>query len=272
MKKIPKLSICIPCFNEEKYIRECVESVLSQNFTDFVLNIVDDNSTDNTISIVEKIKDQRIVIHKYNTNVGLSQNWNRCLIIAKSPYIKILCADDVLKPFSLKYQVDILDEYKNVLLVFGANNIINASGKSILERKLFSENKIIKGNLLIKEIFRNARNILGEPGGIMFRRNVLVNNNLSFNKNYNYIADLDLWIKILKHGDGYFLNKEIFSFRIHSSSNTPKLLKKSFHEHLRLIKENSKQYNISLLERFIFYCRLIIFMFGKMIFVFIYAR
>ncbi|MDO8657169.1 MAG: glycosyltransferase [Candidatus Levybacteria bacterium] len=50
MKKIPKLSICIPCFNEEKYIKECIESVLSQNFTDFVLNIVDDNSTDNTIS------------------------------------------------------------------------------------------------------------------------------------------------------------------------------------------------------------------------------
>ena len=272
MKKTPKLSIFIPCFNEEKYIEIAVKSVLNQTYKDFILNIVDDNSTDNTLNIVKKIKDPRIVIYKYNTNIGCHPNMNRCLKLPKSPYVKILCADDILSPDCLKDEVEILDKYPSVSLVFCASNIINSNGKIIFQRKLFSDDRMIKGDKLIKKILTSAHNILGEPSGTMFRKNIIEKYNISLNENYKYMPDLEMWIKTLKYGDGFYINKKLFSFRLHKSSGTPKLIKRSLDEHLKLMREYGKKYNIPLVEFLFFYIKLVLFLFGKIIFVFIYAR
>ena len=93
----PKISVCIPTYNYAHYISFAVESILSQQFTDFELIIVDDCSKDNTEEIVSRfLCDKRVSFEKNERNLGLVANWNKCLSKAKGEYIKFVFADDML--------------------------------------------------------------------------------------------------------------------------------------------------------------------------------
>src|SRR5687768_7682840 len=114
----PKVSILIPTFNYGRYLDEAIQSALQQTFRDFELIIVDNNSTDNTKEMISQyLSDERIRYYRNETNIGLVNNFNRCLELATAPYIKFLLADDILHPELLEMFVQILDEYETVALV-----------------------------------------------------------------------------------------------------------------------------------------------------------
>ena len=75
----PKLSVCIPVYNGAAFIKETIDSVLNQNFKDFEIVIVDNQSTDNTISIVKSYSDPRIKLFINETNIGMIPNWNKAM-------------------------------------------------------------------------------------------------------------------------------------------------------------------------------------------------
>lgn len=89
------LSIIIPLYNKEEYIKDTIESVLSQDFTDYEVLVINDGSTDNSLSVVESINNQHIRIIDKN-NEGVSATRNRGLSEAKGEYICFLDADDHL--------------------------------------------------------------------------------------------------------------------------------------------------------------------------------
>src|SRR5688572_8967364 len=105
-----KLSVCIPVYNCGPYIKEAIDSVLNQDFKDFELIIVDNRSTDNTVSIVKDYKDSRIKLIENDTNIGLLGNWNKAVSLATGQYIKLLPADDFIYPGCLKRQCEVLDK------------------------------------------------------------------------------------------------------------------------------------------------------------------
>lgn len=265
MKKPPKISVCIPCFNEEKYIKQAIESVLAQTYSNFVLYVIDNNSTDKTLDIVKGIKDKRIFIHKNKTNIGMYGNINKCLEIAESNYIKILCADDLLEKNCLKKQINIFIKHLDVVLVYGASNVINPQGKIIFKRFFLPVSTKTDGNLLIKKILKSARNPLGEPSNIMFRKEIAISYNIVFDESLKYIADIDMWIKLLMHGKGYYLNETISSFRLHKSSGTAILMKGSIKEHLELMQKYQNRFKFSIYDRLMYKSKLIIFMFLKIL-------
>src|SRR3990170_405399 len=86
----PCVSVCIPTYNGGKYIRECIESILVQTYTDFEILIVDDKSFDETIEIAEEFArgDKRIRIVRNRQNLGLVKNWNKCVELAEGEWIK----------------------------------------------------------------------------------------------------------------------------------------------------------------------------------------
>ncbi|TFH08432.1 MAG: glycosyltransferase family 2 protein, partial [Nitrosomonadales bacterium] len=89
--KMPKVSICIPTFNSENYLRQAIESALSQNDQDFEIVIVDNCSTDHTGKLVEDLQkrnDGRVHFYKNDHNIGLAGNFNECLKYAQGEYIK----------------------------------------------------------------------------------------------------------------------------------------------------------------------------------------
>ncbi len=96
-----KFSICLPSYNGAGIITETIQSVLSQDYDNFELIIVDDNSKDNTEEIISKIKDSRIKFYKNDVNLGYSKNLEKCRQKATGDIIYLMGQDDILAEGSL---------------------------------------------------------------------------------------------------------------------------------------------------------------------------
>lgn len=105
-----KISVIIPLYNKEKQIKDTIDSILKQDFTDFELIVVNDGSTDNSLKIVEAINDERVRIIN-QANAGVSAARNRGMAEAKGEYVLFLDADDILLPgaFNVVEQMDDAD-------------------------------------------------------------------------------------------------------------------------------------------------------------------
>lgn len=128
----PFLSIIVPVYNVEKYLHECVDSILGQDFTDFELILVDDGSPDNCPAICDEYaeKDNRvIVIHKENG--GLSSARNAGIDICKGEYIWFIDSDDYIREDCLQKMCIQLDKSDPDLLLFGYNQL-NDRDRSII--------------------------------------------------------------------------------------------------------------------------------------------
>ena len=245
---VAKISVCIPVYNGEDYLKEAIDSVLSQEFTDFELIIVDNQSTDSTIKIIESYKDKRIKLFRNDTNIGMIPNWNRALELAGGEYIKILPADDLLMPGCLKLQAEVLenDTNKEISLVSGRRNIINDQGKILFNRGYSRTRLRVNGYSAINRVIRSGGNTLGEGGAVMFRREILQKTG-NISDSIFYVLDLDLWFRILLHGDLVVLPQVVSGFRISGSSASVQIVNKQKEDYFNFIKKiyKSKQYQLS---------------------------
>jgi len=216
----PLTSVCIPTYGGATHLAATIESVLAQEFSDFELLIIDDNSPDETDSVVASYPDPRIRYFKNHKNLGPEGNWNRCLELAQGRYFKLLPQDDQLYPGTLQQQVGILeaDVDQRIALVFGARDIINAEGRKLTQRGCPGcQEGHVDGRELVRRCVRYGTNLIGEPGSVMLRKS-LANTVGPFDGSIGYIIDLDYWVRLLAHGDAYYLNQPVSTFRISSGS------------------------------------------------------
>lgn len=129
----PTVSIGFAVYNGERYIREAVESILSQTYTDFELIISDNASTDNTATICMEYaaKDPRILFHRNSTNIGGANNENLTYTLSKGKYFRWAAHDDVLAPRLLEKLVNILDHDPETVLAYSEIQKIDSEGNSI---------------------------------------------------------------------------------------------------------------------------------------------
>jgi glycosyltransferase involved in cell wall biosynthesis len=109
-----KVSVLMSVYNDDRYLRQAVDSVLAQTFTDYEFIIVDDGSSDESTSILDGYTDPRIVRLRNEQNIGLADSLNRALMIARGQYIARMDADDISMPERLVKQVDFLDTHPEV--------------------------------------------------------------------------------------------------------------------------------------------------------------
>ena len=234
---VPKISVCIPTFNNANYLRQAVESVLRQNDQDFEIIIVDNCSTDHTSTLVEDLQkknDGRIRFYKNDRNIGLAGNFNKCLKNAHGIYIKFLCSDDVLLPECLEKMVAALDAHQSVTLVCTGRLIISEIGKKIGFKQYPSKDIIIRGsNATTKCLF--GKNYIGEPTAVMFRKRDLTGN---FREDLPQLMDMEMWFQLLEQGDLLSIGVPLCAIRLHSDQVTH-----TNKESGRLIDDNVKLFN-----------------------------
>ena len=110
----PCVSVCIPTFNRCDFLKESIESVLTQTFEDYELLISDNASTDMTEELVRSYRDKRIRYSRNLNNIGVRNNMNNCLALSRGKYITILPDDDVMMPENLTKKVHVLNREKRV--------------------------------------------------------------------------------------------------------------------------------------------------------------
>ena len=215
----PYISVCIPVYNCEKYIGATIESVLAQTVKDFELIILNNCSTDRTLDVICQYNDPRIRLIENETNIGAEGNWNKALFEARGEFIKILCADDLLYPTCLERQLAVFENFSNdgVALVCCGRDVINGQGKKIMKRNFKGQCGRLLGHHVIKKTIRAGTNLIGEPTAVLFRADVLANAG-QFDATIPYIIDLDLWCRMLLHGDIYIIPESLCVFRVSSNS------------------------------------------------------
>ena len=191
-----KVSVCVPCYNHAHFLTQAIESVLAQTFGDFELVVVDNCSTDHTRELVADYaeRDQRIRYLCNESNVGARENLNRCLQAAQGEYVKILCADDLLAPDSLRVAVSLLEANPEVVLVTHGRQYTN---EKLLPQKVEAyacRSLQCPGTEAIRRCLLEG-NLIGEPAAVLFRRSVA---GRGFDVAYGQLIDLEFWCYLLE--------------------------------------------------------------------------
>ena len=225
--KISEILVFVPTYNSEKYLRQCLDSVLQQTFQDWQCVISDDASTDKSIEIAreyEKI-DSRFKVLTHEKNVGAANNWNRAKENNNSFATKILCADDYLLKDALKEQVDILQRNQTAI-VFSERYIVFPSGKKLHPRLPKYASKI-SFNDAFKFYINLGRNIFGEPVTALFRTDLFVQSE-GFYPKFEYSLDTSGYMAIARGHDVTFDSSVVGAFRVSKSQWSHKLKGKQF--------------------------------------------
>jgi glycosyltransferase involved in cell wall biosynthesis len=215
----PLVSICIPVYNCEAYVGRAIESALAQTCSDFELIICDDCSTDGTLAVVDTYRDPRIRITRHPKNLGIAGNWNTALAQVRARYVKFLCADDYLYPDCLAVQTGILEDPRNrsVTMAFCRRDIVGAQSQRVFTWGYSGREGRYRGVEMLRKSVRRGTNIIGEPGSVLFRSELLPSvGEFAFGR--PWVTDLDFWARIMVLGDVYATRKPLCAFRVFSGS------------------------------------------------------
>jgi glycosyltransferase involved in cell wall biosynthesis len=208
------VSIAIPAFNAAPFLGATIESVLAQSFQDWQLVVVDNASTDETGDIAASYDDPRISIVTNDETLALVDNWNRAVAATNAPLVKLLCADDLLRPDCLALQVPLLDARPEVSLVSGRRGVIGVDGDRILDhRGLIGMIGDVPSAEAGRVMVSSGVNQIGWPGPALFRRNDYDAVG-GFTADYPLILDWHFWFKLLHRGDFVGQAAVVADFRI----------------------------------------------------------
>lgn len=131
--KSPCVTVGMPVYNGEHYLRQSLDSLLSQTVDDFEIVISDNASTDRTKEICSEYaeQDQRIRYFRNSTNLGAARNYNRLIALAAGPYFRWAPADDVFAPTSLERCIEVLNAHPDVVLCYPKTILIDGDGNQL---------------------------------------------------------------------------------------------------------------------------------------------
>lgn len=236
------VSIIIPAYNVEKYIEECIRSVISQTFSNMEIIVVDDGSTDNTAEIVEQIDDYRIILLR-QSNKGVSEARNRAISIAKGNFILCLDSDDMLHQETVAQCYELHTKYILDAVTFDGYSFIDTTrNREKRNTPYFDRAKKLKKGLYKKNAFfqntiEKKAILVGVPF-YMFRKEFI--SKFPFQKDMIH-EDVYFHYEILPELESiYYLPEKFYQRRIRKGSivhSTPSLLALKSYEKifLRLI-------------------------------------
>jgi len=210
----PTVSVIIPSYNHEKFIEECIQSVLDQTFQDFEIIITDDASTDHTVELIENFGDPRIKLFKHTKNQGASIASNNCINHAQGKYIAMLSSDDAWYPEKLEVQVNYLNQHPEIGAVFGKVDWVDETGQ-IIRNKSFPYMDVFnvsnRSRLEWLRHFFYKGNCLCHPCSLV-RRECYEKIGL-LNPTFANVPDFELWVRLCLHYEIQILDQKLIRFR-----------------------------------------------------------
>lgn len=229
----PTISIIMACYNSEKWIKETIQCVQAQTYTNWELLITDDCSSDNSVALIkeEQDKDERIKLFISETNQGAGKSRNNSLSHARGRYIAYLDSDDLWTPEKLDHQIKFMQE-KDIVMCYTDYDLINEIGE--YRKTIQVPTKVTYDGYLKRPITCTH--------SIMFDTNN-VDKKLLTMPDIRRGQDGATWLQVLKTGiTGYALHESLAKYRRHEgslSNNKMKAIKRIWYlyrevEHLSL--------------------------------------
>lgn len=204
VERLVMVSVLMPVYNCAFYLSEAIESILNQTFDDFELIILDDCSTDQSGIIAQSFTDSRIVYHRNEKNLGLANNLNVGLRMAKGKYIARMDGDDISLPERFQTQIDYLETYRDIdlcscgLQMFGTEN-------TVWVRE--ADPEAVKITMMLYSPVLHATSV--------WRRESFEIHNLYYDQNAFPAEDYDLWSRAIFHCKLVNIPQILYCYRIH---------------------------------------------------------
>lgn len=183
---MPKVSVLMPVYRtNETYLREAIESILTQTFTDFEFLILDDCPEDDREEIVKSYNDKRISYFKNDKNLGISKSRNKLIELAKGEFLAVFDHDDISLPTRLEKEVAYLDAHPEVGVISSARENFPK-----IKRSYYPEN-----NLNIKIGLMKGCVVVHTAA--MIRKSVLENSGIRYEEKYSPAEDYMLFLRLV---------------------------------------------------------------------------
>jgi len=236
------ISVVMPVYDAEKYLDEAIQSILNQTYKDFEFIIINDGSTDKSLEIIEKYKeqDERITLIS-RENKGLISSLNEGITRSKGEYIARMDADDISAPTRFQKQIEQI-EIEGADICGSHYHVINDNGK-LIDHILTPLNN---NSLILYLIF----SVPFAHGATLIRRQFLLDNKLEYGQGYIYAEDKYLWIQIYNlNGKFTNVNDSLFYYREISESKSRVQAKELYQDvknmKIDFIKDNYNSVNTS---------------------------
>lgn len=208
-QKDPFISVVMSVYNGEKYLRDAIDSVLNQTFRDFEFIIINDGSTDQSLSIIKTFDDKRIVLINNEGNKGLIFSLNKGIEQAKGKYIARMDADDICLPERFSQQFNFLELHPEIGVC--SSNYIQFNNSFQKTYSSFTDHDEIFAFLLFNSSIIHP--------SLLIRKNILINNHL-FDDKYKHTEDYELWSRLIFECKFSSVPETLLKYRIHSNQVT----------------------------------------------------
>jgi glycosyltransferase involved in cell wall biosynthesis len=217
MNQAPIVTIGLPVYNSQKYIEQSLRSLLAQTYTNFVLIISDNASTDDTAAICKRYAeaDPRIQYHRNETNIGNPRNFNRVFELTKTPYLKWSTADDFWEPTFLERAMEIMERDPTIAVCYPRADLVDADGANpqVFDDVLhLVQDDPADRFITLLESIKLAHQHLGVIRMSCLRQTNLLGAHVA--SDYNLLAELSLY------GKFYELPERLFHRRFHKDSGS----------------------------------------------------
>ena len=229
--KTPTISVVMPVYNSGKYLREAIESILNQDFKDFEFLILNDGSTDDSLDIIKSYNDPRIRLFDSQHNEGLVFQLNKGLKEARGKYIARMDSDDTCTNDRLLKQYKFLENNKDIGIV---GTYLEFIGNKTGYWQTPPKDKGIRFNLF-----------LGSPFGhnaVLFKREIVANNNLEYRKESFPVEDIDMWMRLLQFTKGANLPYFMTTYRVTGNQITSNNVELSKSKHYNICRSYFEKY------------------------------
>lgn len=251
---MPTVSVIMPAYNHEQFIRQAIASVQNQSLRDWELIVVDDGSTDGTAQIVTTIGDPRI-FYRYQHNQGCPAALNTGLQKARSQFVTILASDDLLLPEALSTLHKTLEEHEEADVVYGDGYIVDEQGQVVGE--LAQYRRVPFGETLDSMVV--ASPVVGVHSAMM-RRKALDHLEGPFDELMSGYEDWDLFVRMKAQGSAFlYVSKPVCSYRFHGANKSAPLSNQSERRRQAMIRKRLKEINepwfgsLSLPAKYVFF-------------------
>jgi len=217
----PLVSIIVSCYNHEKYIEECILSIVNQTYKNIELIVIDDGSSDNSPAILAKLQKQYGFFLEIQSNMGIAKTLNKAIRqYAHGKYIDGCGSDDFLALDKIEKQVAFMENHPECSMVFGKTYMVDEKSQIIENLVIFKSFPEAVKNIRFEELLDNnfipaltimhTREIWDKCGG--------------YNENMS-IEDYDMWLKIAYNGKIVYLNEFFAYYRWHGENVSTQVLK-----------------------------------------------
>ena len=214
---IIKISIIIPAYNCEKYIKKTLESILNQTYPYFEVIIINDHSSDGTELLLEELStiDDRIKVFKNDENLGSASTRNKGVELASYEWIALIDADDCWEREKLEKQVELIQNNPDVRFVFTGSAFMDSNGNrlsSVLSVPEMVDFKKVLGQNIIS------------CSSVLVWKNLLIKHPMPNGKQIH--EDYATWLMILETGiTAYGINEPLLIYRMHAGSKSANKIK-----------------------------------------------